>query len=256
MCSSARSRSRPPRGGLAPGLSTSMPVTSPGTAARGSDRQEADQRSAGARRQGSPDQDRGRPASPDHRQSALARLHRRPSPDARSGRHCPRRVRPGTSRRGRRRGSRRPYLARRSSANSRGGETADGPAAVGRRLGRRQRHPVACRRPRPSRRRRRPTTDPPGSRSRGRLPRRAGDRRRRGGADRPQHRSPPLGSDSLRPGVLVVDRPVGPYPWPCSRNRAASGVGTARTLRLADPRGAFPSSMSAWATHNRMDSTP
>ena len=77
--------------------STSMPVTSSGTVVWGSDRHEADQRSGGAGRQGSPDEDRGRPASPDHRQSALARLHCRPSPDDRSGRHCPRRVRPGTS---------------------------------------------------------------------------------------------------------------------------------------------------------------
>jgi len=38
-------------------------------------------------RQGSPDQDRGRPASTDHRRPALARLHCRPSPDDRSGRH-------------------------------------------------------------------------------------------------------------------------------------------------------------------------
>jgi hypothetical protein len=46
----------------------SMSVTSSGTAAWDCDRHEAGHHSAGAGRQGNPDQDRGRTASPDHRQ--------------------------------------------------------------------------------------------------------------------------------------------------------------------------------------------
>jgi hypothetical protein len=111
-----------------------------------------------------------------------------------------------------------------------------GPTAVGRQLGRRHWHPAAGGHQRPSRRHRWPPTSPRESRSRGRLPRRADDRPRSGDAVRARHRSPPLGSDSLRPGDLVVDRPVGPDPWRSRRNRAAPGVRTARTLRLADSR--------------------